>query len=326
MKKLITMLLAVAALLACTNEINEPGATRKEIRFTAQIGSFSTKVSGDAFQDGDRIGLYATSLGVADMPLTVKGPSLIPETPIYWDNDSQEDVWFIAFYPYESDFVPNRSNHVQVPTDQTTLKDYEGADILTGSTQANSTQKEVHLVFKHLLSKLVIEVENLTDETIADLTVNNMRIAATHYAALYDGTKIVYDTLISPYIPTGGLKPYRESQGRWSMITIPQTAAPEIVITTAQGNTYQYIARENIVFPQGCSVIAGIVLDGSVTEASFTHEIIGWGDGGRYDLSNIYGQTSVSPSVPDGTGDHIRAAEGDPDRGGLFLENLAEKK
>ena len=127
-----------------------------------------TKVTGNAFDALDEIGLYVTDYvdNITPMPLqisgnrannltvTFDGASWTPEKTIYW-GAGKSDVY--AYYPYMS-ISDVESQYFEVAADQTG-EGYEASDFLWAKAEGvKQTDGAVNLQMSHLMSKLTVKI------------------------------------------------------------------------------------------------------------------------------------------------------------------------
>lgn len=169
MKKIVLLsITALLAMAACSKVQQDPQADSNEIRFAVSHPSALTKVTASAFEADDAISLYAVEYdGDTQMPLQVGGNFLnnekiiydganwLPVRTLYW---SSTDCDFYALYPYQASIGSIEQYPFSVATDQSGAG-YENSDLLYAmAVKANRAGGPVALNFKHLFSKLVVEV------------------------------------------------------------------------------------------------------------------------------------------------------------------------
>ena len=168
MKKIYIPLLALA-LTACQEGNMTPDiATNGEMSFNVLGPGTQTKVTGNAFDALDEIGLYVTDYvdNTTPMPLqisgnrannltvTFDGSSWAPEKTIYWGS-GKSDVY--AYYPYMS-ISDVESQYFEVAADQTG-DGYEASDFLWAKAEGvKQTDGAVNLQMSHLMSKLTVKI------------------------------------------------------------------------------------------------------------------------------------------------------------------------
>ena len=174
----------VAALLigGCTKSDDEIFSSN-EMRFTAQYPS-TTRATGSEFETGDAIGVFVTQYnGESVVPLQISGnyannsKSIFDGTnwsnspAIYWDGDKPEAKYDIfGYYPFDKPASVDEYLFT-VALDQSTeataeaLSGYEASDFLWAKTEGVTQMATVPLIFKHRLSKIVVNLIKGEDYT-----------------------------------------------------------------------------------------------------------------------------------------------------------------
>ena len=168
MKKIYIPLLALALAACQEGNITPDIATNGEMSFNVLGPGTQTKVTGNAFDALDEIGLYVTDYvdNTTPMPLqisgnrannltvTFDGSSWAPEKTIYWGS-GKSDVY--AYYPYMS-ISDVESQYFEVAADQTG-EGYEASDFLWAKAEGvKQTDGAVNLQMSHLMSKLTVKI------------------------------------------------------------------------------------------------------------------------------------------------------------------------
>ena len=276
MKRLFILaaLLSAAALVSCQSIVEQDAPTAgDEIKFSASVGNYRTKVADDAFEEGDAVALTALSpINVNDVKLTWTGDAFLPEQPIYWGRQQTEETLFAAVYPFNTDINAEQGSLFTVGGDQSDIESYKAADLLIATT-SGAPGKTVNLPFKHVLSRVDIRLRSelpvdgiIVDDVLCDAYIYPLR-----------GSAFTTDeSRTSVYIP------YEIGNGGYSLIVPPQTSSPKIVI---------YSEDKEIVFaaPQPITLESGKIMRASVTisadqEVTFSSEIIPWEEGESFDI------------------------------------------
>lgn len=180
----------------CINEIASETPEIKEgnipITFSVEIGKFTTKITDDAFDANDPIGLYALITGntmaderyIDNLLLTCgEDQDLIPERDIYYpEGDNTLD--FIAYYPYNPEgakagqaIIP-----VSIQPNQEKAADFSTSDFMTASKQrVSGSTKSVSLKFEHRLSKLRIVLNPGNNTETDEMLEDDPHIVATGF-------------------------------------------------------------------------------------------------------------------------------------------------
>lgn len=166
MKK-IFIILAVAALAACTEMQTEPTVVKKPINpdavaFNADVQG-ATRATDTSFDEGDEISVFATTknnLESSNYAQNVRytytdGMFTTSEDLTYPDEDTY--LSFYAVYPYSSYSTPDFT--FTVNKDQSDEKDYTASDLMTAS-QVAKNQEVVDLTFSHRMVKFVVKLNS----------------------------------------------------------------------------------------------------------------------------------------------------------------------
>ena len=171
MKNRYIPLLLALALTACQDDniIPEALVVSDCMSFNILAPGLQTKVSDNAFEASDVIGLYVTDyvddttpmpLQISgnranNMPVTFDGHAWTPEKSIYW-GEGKSDVY--AYYPYIDDITDVESQYFAVAADQTD-EGYEASDLLWAKAEGVSQNDgSVNLQLKHVMSKLTVKI------------------------------------------------------------------------------------------------------------------------------------------------------------------------
>ena len=223
------------------------------ISFSAKITPASTRVVDNAFEVGDKVGLYATIAGssldeeryIDNLLLSYgKSKNMIPARDVFYPLEG-ENLDFYAYYPYSSSALADgeTSLHVSVAENQTEDSDFSLSDFLVAKTSnVENATESVQLVFKHKLSKLDIKIVFEDEESAADAFASNPTILATDFytEAEYDFSE---DAISSPNVQKD-LIPH----GEWildgttlygkELLIVPQTITGQRFVLDMAGKIY----------------------------------------------------------------------------------------
>ena len=182
--KLSCMALAIAAIVTGCNQNNELGtpASSDEEDVLNVVATANDFVSSDAtsrvsesgytttFEEGDAIGVFVVRDGealVSNMKMTLGSDNV-------WagENDAKlyyyKDADYIAYSPYteglsvtsEDEIISHFTTKLQGSTGQSTLADYQAADLMTASVAADSVTRGQNITFSfaHQMSMIEIKV------------------------------------------------------------------------------------------------------------------------------------------------------------------------
>lgn len=225
---------------ACVNQIESETDIKEgniPINFSIKIKETATKVSENAFEAGDEVGVYGILTGnqinderyIDNLLLKcTTGNNLIPEKPVFYpEGDATLD--FIAYHPYQPNAIsPNSSTiPISIHSDQSNSSNRSSSDFMTAVTEkVSNSNSSVSLEFRHRLTKLKISLLPGENEDIDEMLAANPRIIASNFytQANYDFTTEEFSQFdhIADIISAGE---WKKTEGKLSgkeFIFIPQ--------------------------------------------------------------------------------------------------------
>ena len=152
-----------AALLmaACTNEEDISMASSSAIQFNAAISE--SRVIGNAWEKGDEVGISMNAGGsmTNNVLYTAKdasGTFQTNGTALRFPDESQSDVTFYAYYPYNETLADNKTLTFEVDGKTDVLW---ASETVTVESQSSNT---VQLGFSHALSKVILQAEDFPED------------------------------------------------------------------------------------------------------------------------------------------------------------------
>lgn len=270
---LILAALSLGAVLAGCSVLPEDSAPEgREIRFTATVGTFQVKATDTAFETGDAVGLFADGYSSAyNTPMTWNGQRFLPEEPLFWGpaNNTQS---FLAYYPYVE--LSNSRLLFFVNSDQTTHELFTASDFMTASSENVVAGSDVTLQFTHSFSKLVISINNMLEDEIADVYVSNVMGMGEFD---YSRSREFYTFGMFGTIKAGKVA-LADGSVAWAAIVPPQSGNPAILVTTVSGRQYECTAEGSVDFLPGNRYNVKIDLSPDMVSTDFTSEVTGWTD------------------------------------------------
>lgn len=263
MKKLSIILVAALALAACAKQETVRTARPGEVRFTTNIQTYTVKATDTAFDNGDKVGIFAgTPISKTNVQATVSGTSLIPSTPIKWKEGDNGVVDFFAYYPYADNVA--QSYNFAVQADQST--GYAKSDLMLAAKSTAPTENAVELAFKHALSKVVFKVTN----TVENTTVNSVAFEGVALGATIDLKTAAISGLDNSM---ANIKAAKDGND-YKLILVPQTASPKVRVSLSNGKAYVFALASAFEFKAGKKATANLTVapeaeEGQV-EFSFT--------------------------------------------------------
>ena len=245
-------LIALALLVACTScghdDPDVPPTPTEPDKPAAQIpiniSATITRATEEAFESGDRIGLFVVNrnadgsaamlkpLGnhLDNMPYTYT-TTWNAENTVYW-KDAQTHADFYMYYPCLSETQTVASVSAMpfgVSADQSSLGAYKSSDLIVGSTlDAAPSASPVNIAARHLMSQVEIVLKagaGYSESSLADADVsvkmNNLATSATVDLAT---------STISANGSVRSLTPYKDG-AVYRAFVVPQTVMGNNLIT-----------------------------------------------------------------------------------------------
>lgn len=227
MRKILVMLTLITLFVSCQKGAeNSLEPTPQRVTITPAI----TRATELAFESGDKIGLTIIkqdqSKHVDNAPMTHTDGLFIGDVAWY-EGDLASNM--VAYYPYSTTGTPTSFT---VSSDQTS--GYAASDLM-GAVKPDvvPTTDAVGLIFKHLLSKIVVNVKQ-TDANISSVTLQNSIPTATvdlaNLTVAADQSAATASIVARPIT----------ANSDYRAIIVPQTVSLAVVVTTAQGKIYTH--------------------------------------------------------------------------------------
>ena len=243
MKKLFTLMAAVAAMVSCSDKVENVPTTPETDRLPINISTTLTRATDSAFEAGDKVGIFVvnepnalTSSGnhVDNMGFTYS-TKWTPDTPIYWlDQTTKAD--FYCYYPYAA--TANTEAHAfATKANQSQLADYKASEFLWGKTTGVApTVEAVNITTNHTFSNALVVLkpgDGFTEESLAAATksvkICGVKTNATIDLATGVATANGNATEVTPYL----------ENGQYRALIVPQTTAEgALIVVTVDGVDY----------------------------------------------------------------------------------------
>lgn len=195
MKSLLGIVLSLSILQSCQNdetniiqnEVNNKGITFSSIIDDAQ----NSRAYDTSWEANDVIGVFMlanSDKNVLNIPyVTSKGDGYFvsQNSPIYYPEDNSA-VDFIAYYPY-SETISDYKNYTINLSNQTKQN---AIDLMTAVNLTNRqlTSPQGNLQFKHLLAKLVLNLQSTSGSSLKGIKASISGLQVKGTANLSDGT------------------------------------------------------------------------------------------------------------------------------------------
>lgn len=268
MKKIfMTMSLAAAVLAGCQKD---PGTVVQQPE-KVTIDPVITRVTEVNFEDNDRIGLTIVR---EDEEVHAQNRLMTFSNGVFsgdleWYPEGTVAAALTAYYPYNEAGAPTTFS---VATDQTDA--YSTSDLIAShKTGVLPSATAVSMTFKHLLSKLVINVTNESGSDIESVTLKGSVPSATVDLAA-----------MTAAVDGGAAADIRAQEvtanTTYRAIIVPQTVAFTLAVTTAAGTTLtQELA--SVTLQQGGQYSVDVRVLAESLKVSLSGEIEGWTEEGE---------------------------------------------
>lgn len=230
MKKILTFMFAAALLASCQQEENETTTIDTNGRIT--IAPIITRATEVDFEDTDQIGVTITQSNdfvyASNKLMTYNNGVFTGD--LLWYPEGNDKSQIVAYYPYDAAGAPTSFTVKADQTDQAT--GYGASDLIAASkSDVLPSTNAVVMNFKHILTKLVINIENDTQSDISSVVLKGSVPTATlDLPAL----SVTADESTTATDITAQVVKANET---YRAIVIPQTVAFTLEVATADGKT-----------------------------------------------------------------------------------------
>ena len=283
MKRVYISLSIILALASCQEgNITPDIATNGEMSFNVLGPGTQTKVTGNAFDALDEIGLYVTDYvdDATPMPLQISGNrannlvvtydgfAWTPEKTIYW-GAGKSDVY--AYYPYIGQMQDVESQYFEVAADQTG-GGYEASDMLWAKAAGvRQTDGAVNLQMDHVMSKLIVKIVagekyigSLPDD--ASVLLHSTVTGARVDLAKGSVSKDPYSGAKSIKMKKLGLRTFEGVQAVvYEAIVVPQMLESSVPLLEINSKSVSYLLEDSFNFRPGVAYTYTATLNASTT-------------------------------------------------------------
>ena len=274
MKKSLTFIFAAALLVSCQQEENET-LTPANSRIT--ISPVITRATEVNFETGDKIGVtiiqnddfvYAENKQMTFNDGVFAGDLL-------WYPEGNDKSQIVAYYPYREGNTPTSFS---VEADQTT--GYGASDLMAASNKdVLPTVNTITMNFKHLLTKLVINVTKEVGANITSIALKGSIPTATlDLAAL----TVTADANVAATNITAQVV---EANKTYRALIVPQTVALTLEVATSDGKTLSQKLTSTTLAQGGQYSVNIRVLPDDI-EVKLIGDIENWTDEGEIGADN----------------------------------------
>ncbi len=293
-KTLFTVAALLGLLLVGCNNDTEQLAPRtdcgaKELKLTTALAGY-TRATDTAFEQGDKVGFYMIlPQEYVEVDVNVKkahydnycfevdeSGALTAAETLWWYADESYTADLVAYYPYDAekacDNAPEKEMTFMVKADQRTAEAYTASDFMVAHLQSAPTEEALSLPFKHLLSKVVVTVDNQLGEELSGLWFSG--VLGTVSYNLETPQSVTATDL------KGAIRAYHETtraEETFRLILAPQSdVTPELIVTTVSEKQYTFTLEQAVSFASGKQYTAHITLDADAHSTEFTPTVTDW--------------------------------------------------
>lgn len=274
MKKSLTFIFAAALLVSCQQEENET-TTPSDSRIT--ISPVITRATEVNFETGDKIGVTIIQNGdfvYAENKLMTFNDGVFAGD-LLWYPEGNDKSQIVAYYPYREGNTPTSFS---VEADQTT--GYGASDLMAASNKdVLPTVNTITMNFKHLLTKLVINVTKEVEANITSIALKGSIPTATLDLAALTVTadaNVAATNITAQVVETN--KTYRA-------LIVPQTVALTLEVATSDGKTLSQKLTSTTLAQGGQYNVNIRVLPDDI-EVKLIGDIENWTDEGEIGADN----------------------------------------
>ena len=243
MKKIFFLAVAFAAMVSCSENLENTPVTPATDKLPINITTTLTRATDSAFEAGDKVGIYvvnepntlaASGNHVDNMGFTYS-TKWTPDTEIYWlDKSTKAD--FYCYYPY-AEAASTTAHSFATKADQSSLANYKASEFLWGKTAGVApTEEAVNITTNHTFSNIVVVLKagegwgaNAWTSATKSVKVCNVKTEATIDLSTGIATATGATTSVTPY----------DEGSQYRALIVPQTTVEGTLIqAVVDGTTY----------------------------------------------------------------------------------------
>lgn len=274
MKKSLTFIFAAALLVSCQQEENE-ATTPANSRIT--ISPIITRATEVNFETGDKIGVTITQNGdfvyAENKQMTYSDGVFAGD--LLWYPEGNDKSQIVAYYPYKEGNTPASFT---VETDQTS--GYGASDFMAAKkSDVLPTTNVISMNFKHMFTKLVINVTKEVEANISSIALKGSIPTATLDLSALTVTADANASATS--IVAQAVK----ANETYRAIIVPQTVALTLEVATSDGKTLSQKLTSTTLAQGGQYSVNIRVLPDDI-EVKLSGDIENWTDEGEIGADN----------------------------------------
>jgi len=248
----------------------------------------ATRVTDTDFEEGNRIGVTIRLDGqtfISNREFTFDAATeLFTASGARWYEDATRVSELSAYYPYQAGAAAPAE--FSVLPDQTG-DNYKASDFIAGIKQEVRPDKEVDLVFKHKMARLIVKVTNESDSDITEILFKG-----TIGTGLYDDTTGDFSVKTDAALVDVKACERRKNELYYALL-VPQTGvAITAAVTTADGEEREETIEDPktetglVDLVSGCNRIVDMTVTPDGLRIQLSGEIDPWLDGEEIDTDN----------------------------------------
>ena len=279
MKKILLAFAAIAALASCQKKDEmKPceGDTSRPVTFSVE-NIYSLETKADPIGNGTKVGIFAGSpinRENVQFNVTMTGANAGTLAPVVTNSllwgvgQTTQETKFLAVYPWASGLsLVGATEDVKSFTYE--ISDAENVDyaekfltaVASQAPGTGETPAKVALAFKHPFAKLVYNIDNQSDDYVADVKISG----------IHRNGKVMFAT--GAAVPTGAVLGSEDAislnavtpNANYMTIVMPETTpvAPAVTITMVSGAKYSYTLSSSTTLLAGKVYTAAITISGT---------------------------------------------------------------
>ena len=271
MKRPVILTLAILAVSAVSCGKTAPDDGPAKDRIPIRIATSLTKVTDDAFETGDKVGISlvhrplkikSTGTQIDNACFTFSGSEWKSAQDLYWlDRETRAD--FYCYFPHREMITdalqPVKANALQ---DQSSEADYKASDYLWGKAEDIApTSDPVVLNLRHVMSCIQVSLKAGTgwnDEELKNAQVSLHGLMTSASFSLEDGS-------ISANGGRNTVIPFKTSDRNFRVLVPPQIIEDSELVTIKLGNK-EYKRKTSVTLESGkihrCSIVVNRIGEG----------------------------------------------------------------
>lgn len=245
----------IAMLVACDSQTDNLDLDDRAIRFDAAIRQPATRATDNAFDEGDRISVYAfnhnrgfdtSDCYARNIPHNYQAGVFSAESgaSIVYPTDGS-GLAFYAIYPYQTDVEDSFT--FSVHSDQSSPSNYTASDLMTAKLLQTAELSPL-LSFSHRMAGVQLRFNMNAQESIKSVEARNVQTSVA--------VNLNAHTFLGTGQPTGSIVPVHRVEKDCYQLVLPQQIIAEgtdfIVITTSAGKEYTWKVPRNLELLSGC--------------------------------------------------------------------------